>query len=73
MQKIETIPDLFYVFGGKSSFARLLGVRPSTVSEMSRRNSIPIKYWPTIINSEKGQELMISSYILLRLNLGDKA
>lgn len=50
------LDDLFDCFGGASSVARLLGVGASTASEMKRRGSIPVHYWPRLIEgaTERG-------------------
>ena len=73
MKSVDTISDLFYLFGGTGAMAKFLGVKQSTASEMRRRCVIPIKYWPAIIHSPKGRELMLSSAVLLKLHLGERA
>lgn len=45
----STIPELIAAFGGNSAFARVIGKRPSTVSEQKRSGSIPVEYWDLII------------------------
>jgi hypothetical protein len=44
-----SIADMIEKFGGNTSFAEVLGKRPSTVSEMKRRGSVPVEYWPRIV------------------------
>ena len=46
---MRTVSDIFYALGGPSSVARILGVRPSTASEMKRRGSIPAEYWRDLV------------------------
>lgn len=50
---MEKVSDIFDVFGGSTSLARLLGVNTSTASEMKRRESIPVEYWPRIVMEAK--------------------
>lgn len=53
---MHTIRDLITQFGGCTKFGELIGKRASTASEMKRRNSIPVEYWPTVVKAaqEKG-------------------
>jgi hypothetical protein len=48
---MQTISDIFDAFGGPSAVSRALGVNPSTASEMKRRRSIPVAYWPRLIEA----------------------
>lgn len=50
MTPVLTIPKLFDVLGGPAEVSRWLGVGMSTATEMKRRKSIPVKYWPRIIS-----------------------
>lgn len=47
--QITDIQSVFPVFGKLADMARVLEVGPSTVSEMRRRNSIPVEYWPRLV------------------------
>lgn len=46
---MKTVSDIFDVLGGNASVARILRVNPSTASEMKRRESIPVEYWPALV------------------------
>lgn len=46
---METVEHIFVAFGGSGKVALALGVKPSAASEMRRRKSIPVKYWPRLI------------------------
>lgn len=46
---MNRVSDLIDRLGGNASVARDLGLKPSAVSEMKRRNSIPPKYWAALI------------------------
>lgn len=50
---MKSVTELFAALGGPSSVARLLGVQPSTASEMKRRGSIPAEYWRELILTAK--------------------
>jgi hypothetical protein len=50
---MNSVTDIFAAFGGPASLARVLGVRPSTASEMKRRGSIPSEYWRELIVAAK--------------------
>lgn len=52
---MHTIGDLIDTFGGSTKFAVVIGKNPSTASEMKRRNSVPVEYWPTVIKAAKAQ------------------
>ncbi|MDO6966948.1 carph-isopro domain-containing protein [Rhizobium alvei] len=47
--EIETVDDIVSVLGGNASMARVICKGPSAVSEMKRRDSIPVEYWPAIV------------------------
>jgi hypothetical protein len=46
---MHTVSDIFDVLGGNAAVGRILGVNPSTASEMKRRESIPVEYWPALV------------------------
>lgn len=46
-----TVAELMDAFGGISSFARAIGIGASTASEQKRSASIPVKYWPAIVDA----------------------
>ncbi|MDQ0320011.1 hypothetical protein QO002_002149 [Pararhizobium capsulatum DSM 1112] len=50
---MNTVSDIFDVFGGNAAVARILGVGASTASEMKRRESIPVEYWPALVDEAK--------------------
>lgn len=45
---MHTVSDLIEALGGNAAFGRIIGKRPSTASEMKRRGSIPVEYWPVV-------------------------
>lgn len=46
---MRDVPAIIEDFGGPTAFGRAIGVETSTASEMKRRKSIPVRYWPTLI------------------------
>lgn len=44
-----TVQKIFEDFGGPTKLGRAIGVAPSTASEMKRRASIPVDYWPRLV------------------------
>ena len=54
--------------GGYQAVAKVLNVGSSTVSEMRRRGSIPVKWWPALIQSERGKEIGLNAYVLMVAN-----
>lgn len=46
---MHSVSTLFQQLGGPTKVARILGVGFTTASEMKRRKSIPVKYWPLLV------------------------
>lgn len=44
-----TVEKIFDDLNGPAAFARALKIKPSAASEMKRRESIPVRYWPDLI------------------------
>ena len=66
-----TVADLIDQFGGSTKFAAVIGKGPSTASEMKRRQSIPVEYWPTIIRAAEGAGIAgLTTDELVRLHVG---
>jgi hypothetical protein len=62
---MQTVSEIFDAFGGPSSVSRVLGVNPSTASEMKRRKSIPVPYWPLLVQAASERGLSEISYEVL--------
>lgn len=50
---ITDIPSVFAAFGSNVKLASALRVGPSAVSEMKRRNNIPVEYWPSLVEAAR--------------------
>lgn len=48
-----TVAELIDAFGGPSKFGRVIGKSPSTAGEQKRNGSIPVDYWPKIVEIAK--------------------
>ena len=60
---MRSVTDIIDAFGGNSKFAAVIGKGASTASEMRRRKSIPVDYWPRLIEaSAKWREHAPLSY-----------
>ena len=57
MTKPNTIPELIDAFGGPTKFARIIEKEPSTASEMRRRSSIPVRYWPKLVDAARERNI----------------
>jgi hypothetical protein len=66
---VDTIHGLFDALGGPAEVARIIGRGGSTASEMKRRASIPVDYWPALIESARGKEIGLTSDDLVRLHI----
>jgi hypothetical protein len=59
---MTSVSTLFDVLGGPTKVARLLGVGFTTASEMKRRGSIPVKYWPRLVAAADTEGLEAITY-----------
>ena len=48
---MHSVSSLFERLGGPTKVARLLDVGVTTASEMKRRGSIPVRYWPKLVSA----------------------
>lgn len=50
-KRITNTDDIFKAFSKVANVARALRVKQSTASEMKRRKSIPVEYWPALVEA----------------------
>lgn len=50
---MNSVPAIFDRIGGPTRVAEILDVKTSAASEMKRRKSIPVKYWPRLVDACK--------------------
>ncbi|MGJ7039174.1 DNA-binding transcriptional regulator YdaS (Cro superfamily) [Shinella sp. BE166] len=62
---MKTVDDIISKLGGNTAVARILGVGPSTISEMKRRDSIPVEHWPAFIKAAQsaGKDLTLERMV----------
>jgi hypothetical protein len=48
---MDTVSDIFDEIGGPGKVAEWLDVKPSTASEMKRRQSIPAWHWQKLVDA----------------------
>lgn len=66
---ISSVHAIFETLGGAASVARMLRVNASTASEMKRRKSIPIKYWPSLISAARVEGVRIDEAALVSAHI----
>jgi hypothetical protein len=59
---MQCVSSLFEQLGGPTKVANILGVGFTTASEMKRRGSIPVKYWPQLVSACDAQGISGVSY-----------
>ena len=65
---MNSIDDLFKAFGGTAAFGRVIGKRTEHAGAMKNRQSVPLRYWPALISSERGREIGLTSADLMRIH-----
>ena len=70
---MRSVANIIDAFGGNSGFAAVIGKGPSTASEMRRRKSIPVDYWPTLIARSAGWEKPLTYEELVAAALAEAA
>jgi hypothetical protein len=58
MQSISAILD---ALGGNAAVARGIDAKPSAISEMRRRRSIPVQYWPSLVRFAASQGIELTN------------
>lgn len=61
-KRMNTVEDVFVKFEKTSSFAEALGLKLSAASEMRRRKSIPVRYWPKLVDAARQRGIDEISY-----------
>ncbi len=66
---MKTINELYKSFGGSGAVAKAIRVKPSAASEMRRRASIPVKYWPLLIERAVESGMHLDNDMLVQLHI----
>lgn len=59
---MKTVDQIFDAFNGPAEVARIIGKRTEHATGMRRRGSIPVVYWPSLINGAKERGLSDITY-----------
>lgn len=71
---MSSVQHIFTALGGPTKVARILDVGFTTASEMKRRGSIPVKYWPRLVEACEAEGVEGVSYEqLVAIHSGDAA
>jgi hypothetical protein len=66
---IKSVAELMKALGGNTAFAKMIGVRPSTASEMKRRGRIPPEYWQDLVEAANALgHREVTAELLMRLH-----
>ena len=66
---MESVPEIIAALGGPTAFGRICGFTKSPGargSDMRQRGSIPVTYWPRIVEHAKEAGLAIDNDVLVR-------
>lgn len=66
---MKTINELYEKFGGSGAVAKAIRVKPSAASEMRRRKSIPVRYWPLLIEQAVEVGVKLDNDMLVDLHI----
>ncbi|WP_420703535.1 carph-isopro domain-containing protein [Brucella intermedia] len=66
---MEHVDDIFEKFGGTMAFARAIEIKPSAASEMRRRKSIPVRYWPRLIGVAFEKDIVLTNDMLVNMHV----
>jgi hypothetical protein len=65
---MNTVDDIFTTLGGTGAVAKIIGVKHSAASEMRRRGSIPVRYWPALMQGARELAVSIDSDTLVTIH-----
>ncbi len=54
---MDTARDVIDAFGGATAFARIVGIKRSTASEMRRHDRIRGTYWVKVVEAARAQRI----------------
>jgi hypothetical protein len=56
---MKTFGDLFDAMGGPAAVAQIINVKLSTATEMKRRGTIPVDYWPKLLKGAERKGILL--------------
>lgn len=71
---METLAAVFIAFGGPSKVGQAIGISTEHAAAMKRRNSIPVGYWPLLIEAARERRISGITYeSLTHLHAGPRS
>lgn len=70
---MQNVSDIFTKLGGTGAVARMIDVKHSAASEMRRRQSIPVRYWPQLIAGATSAGVELDSDLLVKIHVSEQA
>ena len=65
---MHSVDDIFRELGGTGAVAKIIDVKQSAASEMRRRGSIPVRYWPQLVSGAASAGVTIDNDFLVNLH-----
>ena len=65
---MNTVDDIFEAFGGPASFGRAIGVTTEHATQMKRRKSIPVRWWPKVLAAAKDRGIPLTDSVLISIH-----
>lgn len=68
---MESVPDIIAALGGPTAFGAICGFsknQGARGSDMRQRESIPVVYWPRIVEAAQARGLPIDNDVLVRVH-----
>ncbi|RUW98316.1 MAG: hypothetical protein EOS71_00410 [Mesorhizobium sp.] len=65
---MKNVGDIFDELGGTGAVARIIEVKHSAASEMKRRNSIPVRYWPLLVTGAQARGVELDNDVLVKVH-----
>ncbi|KTS07926.1 hypothetical protein SB2_02840 [Methylobacterium radiotolerans] len=69
---MRTVSDIIDALGGSTAFGRICGFTKNPGargSDMRQRESIPVVYWPRIVEYARARDIKIDNDMLVRVHL----
>lgn len=62
---MSNVDSIFDLFGGPAAVGRIIGKSTEHAATMRRRGSIPVRYWPALIEAarEKGETITADDFL----------
>lgn len=65
---MQNVSEIIDGLGGNTRFAELFGKKQTTASEMRRRKSIPVEYWPRLVEVAHARGIALDYETLVKIH-----